>query len=383
MREDPPEWTLLRRIRATLRDRYRAAEWELPSDFMSYEHYLRVVQDMDMTSSPGYPLLRQFTTNKQLFGAVDGTFDQVQLHMVWQLVQQRLAARDSDPIRLFVKPEPITQKKLEAGRNRLISSVSVIDQIIDSMLFSTMNRRLHCNYIDLPSKVGWSPYVGGWKIIPPFWWASDKSAWDWTATMWLAQEALELRSSLCKTSGEQYDLWLELAHWRYSKLYIGADFIASSGLRFKAKFDGMVKSGSVNTIDDNSIMQDLLHIRVCMELGHEVTAQYIMGDDVLQQPPQEPAAYYNLLGQFCRLKQVTPYTEFAGHRFDHTVAEPLYYGKHCFNLLHVKPSVQLETANSYSLLYHRSAKKDFIARVCNSLGGSPPDVNLDVTFDGE
>lgn len=325
LREDPPEQRIAALLHETLDARYETVKWEIPDDFMQYTHFQRVLEDLELKSSPGYPLMRQYASNKELLGVKDDkrTYDPVRVNMVWEMINRRLKDRTSDPIRLFVKPEPITKKKVAQGRNRLISSVSVIDQLIDAMLFGEMNKKIHDNHHNLASKVGWSPYVGGWKTIPRGWVATDKSAWDWTATMWLAQECLEARRRLCTTQGPKLSQWYELAVWRYKKLYERVEFVTSLGMRFKAMFSGVVKSGSYNTIDDNTMMQEILHIRTCLEIGNPITAQFVLGDDVLQEKMPNPRKYYNHLSQFCVLKEVITATEFAGHRFKGPIVEPL------------------------------------------------------------
>lgn len=385
IRDDPPIHNVQVEMQHILKERFKAAAWDIPEDFLSFAQFVRCIDDIDMSCSPGYPLITQFPNNGSLFGVTPGQrdYNPVRLQMVWEMVQQRLRDKDADPIRVFIKPEPITKKKLAAGRNRIISSISIVDRIIDAMLFEPMNKVLHEKHAFIPSKVGWSPYVGGWKVIPKWWWATDKSAWDWTATMWLAQEALNLRKSLCRTTGEKFRIWCEMAEWRYRKLYVDVIYISSGGLLFKAKFNGVVKSGSVNTIDDNSIMQDILHVRTCLETNQEITDQMVLGDDILQEPPKDPDSYYDHLGQFCSLKQVLKRAEFAGNYFNGMIVDPLYYGKHCYNLLHVEDSIRKEVASSYALFYLRSPKSQEIRKICEELGEVSSDDLMSITFDGE
>nr|UGO57208.1 MAG: hypothetical protein 1 [Riboviria sp.] len=384
IREDGPEMPVRARLQQMLQRRYWASRWEIPDDFFEFSHYLRAVQNLDMTSSPGYPYLLQYPNNKNLFGVNGaGEPDPVRLRMVWELIMDRLVNRDADPIRLFVKQEPITKTKLAAGRNRLISSVSVVDQLIDSMLFGPHNEEIHRKHIFLPSKVGWSPYQGGWKIIPKGWVATDKSAWDWTMMMWVVEEILECRTSLCKTQGPLLVRWRDLASWRYNKLFVNTQFVTSGGLVFTAKFNGVQKSGSINTIDDNTMAQDILHLRACIETDQAARYQYIMGDDVLQEIPDDPNTYYKKLSEYCCLKQVVRRSEFAGHLFQGMRTEPLYEGKHAYVLLHAKQSVLPDLARSYALLYHRSLKKDKMRAICEKLGEVPTSEILDIIYDGE
>jgi len=362
--------------------RWASARWEIPIDFMEKTHFERVVRNLDWTSSPGYPWLLQHTTNAAMFRVREGVPDQQALEAVWQVVMNRLVERDSDPIRLFIKPEPHKEKKIVNKAYRLISSVSVIDQIIDGMLFGVMNERVIDNHLMLPGKVGWSPYVGGWKIMPAVGNVSlDKSAWDWSVNSWIVQELLGLRIDLCENINQK---WVDLATWRYKALYDKPEFVTSGGLLLRQKQPGVIKSGCFNTIVDNSIAQDLLHVRVCVESGCEVGDLMSMGDDTTQRDFSWRKQYEVLLGQYCHLKSSVERTEFAGHRFERSFIEPLYKGKHAYNILHLDDKNGQEIAASYALLYHRSRHQKFIRGVLSRMGYGLPSLGmLDVIYDGE
>lgn len=382
LRKDGPDMLTGIQMRETLRKRWGAAKWSIPEDFLSFDHYERVVKGLDWTSSPGYPWLFQHTTNSAMFMVKDGVPSREALNRVWKVVSDRIVERDSDPIRLFIKPEPHKEKKLRDKAYRLISSVSVIDQIIDGMLFGEMNQTIIDNYIEVPGKVGWSPYKGGWKLMPIFGNVSlDKSAWDWSVNSWIVQEVLGLRTELCANLS---DRWLELATWRYQALYDSPLFVTSGGLLLKQRQPGVIKSGCFNTIIDNSIAQDLLHVRVCVENDFPVGPLASMGDDTTQPDFAERSKYEEKLSEFCHLKSSVKATEFAGHRFRVGFVEPLYKGKHAFNIMHLDPKNGEEMAASYALLYHRSVYRDYIRGVLTRLGYDLPSLKtLDVIFDGD
>ena len=369
-------------IMEKLTQMFADARWELPSDFMEYSHFCRVVKGLDFTSSPGYPYLLRATNNAQLFGVVDGEPSEQALAEFWSLVRQRIEQQTADPIRLFVKPEPHKQKKLEQGRYRLISSVSVLDQIIDTMLFGPMNQMMIENYHFIPSKAGWTQLVGGWKVMPTDGWvALDKTMWDWTVRPWLIDMTLELRRRLLR--GEDDRGWGALAQWRYTELFFHPWFVTSGGQMLRQKTPGVMKSGCVNTIADNSIMQVILHLRVTHELNLPVAPIMVMGDDTLQRLGVAMSDYIGELSQYCLVKQVVHAVEFAGHRFSSGAVEPLYKGKHAFTLLHLDPAYEEETLRSYVLLYHRSEWRDLIRGLMKVLGHEPPSVRLmDLIFDG-
>lgn len=387
LRDDMPIRSLRTRMMETALEVYQPACWSIPDDFLTRAHFLRVVENLDWTSSPGYPWLRMATNNRQFFKYVDGVGpDPYRLEYVWNVVQQYISEAKADPIRLFIKQEPTKVTKLAKDKARLISSVSVIDQIIDHMLFDPANQALVEACLDVPSKVGWSQYMGGWKIMPSeTWLAADKSAWDWTVMPWILELILELRTRLCETKGELLNRWTALATQRYRLLFQDCVFVNSSGLLFKQNYAGVMKSGCVNTIADNSMAQYLLHLRVCFELGIDVGAFYCMGDDTLQTMDRSNVSEYcNLLAQFCVLKESHFSNEFAGSRFYGRRIEPLYRGKHAWKLLHVNDEYLQELAFSYQLLYHRSRYAGFIELFFSHLGANPVDKDfLDVVYDGE
>lgn len=59
-----------------------------------------------------------------------------------------------DPVRTFVKNEPHSITKLEQGRVRLISSVSLADQVIERLLSSPINNNEIYQWEGLPSMPG-------------------------------------------------------------------------------------------------------------------------------------------------------------------------------------------------------------------------------------
>ncbi|APG75647.1 hypothetical protein [Hubei sobemo-like virus 26] len=362
---------------------YEAARWRIPSDFLQRSHFDRVVQNLDWTSSPGYPFLLRAPNNKVLFGTDDqGCVDEAKASIIWQIVQDRISGKEkAGYIRLFIKPEAHTAKKLADERYRLISSVNVVDQIVDHMLFGDMNGTCIANWPFIPSKPGWSIAKGGWRFMPSeVWMATDASAWDWTVRPWLLEMALELRMLLCDNLSEQ---WSTLATRRYRELFTQPEFVTSGGLVLKQKTPGVMKSGCVNTISDNSIMQFILHARVCLELGLPVTPMFSMGDDRLQVPVRDQKSYVGLTSQFCILKSVQLKNEFAGFEFRGSVVDPVHKGKHAFNILHMDDEVAESMANSYVLNYHRSPWRNWMERLFNGMGIELiPRTARDVIFDG-
>lgn len=362
--------------------------WSVPEDFLSKQHFLRVVgEKIDWNSSPGFPYMLRYCDNRSFFGVRNGQPSPNRLEEVWSLVDLRLKTRDSDPIYLFVKPEP--HKLSKAGKKRLISSVSVIDQIIDHMIDDPFNEAIVANSLFGSVKVGWTHLGGGWKVFPKGGLSIDKTGWDWTMRWWLQCMCFEIRKNSCAHAGDLFDRWLDVAAWRYKELFKTPRLVLPDGTELRQVHPGVMKSGSVKTIVDNSIAQILLHERVLAELPEDLGEApgdffWVMGDDTYQSKPRSLKLYLERLGQYCIVKEYNTEQEFAGNRYVQMGRiEPMYKGKHAFKLLYADPKVQADLATAYSLLYHRSAERDAIRKIVKAFGEPPTLERLDEIYDGE
>lgn len=368
-------------------DAHTAARWSIPMDAFSRDHYLRIVNKLEWKSSPGYPYCIRNPTNRDLFKvSEDGVPDEDRVEEIWETVRHRVedlrqGRESADYVRLFIKPEPLKERKLKQHKYRIIASVSVVDQIIDHMVFDDMNETMYSAWEMVPSKVGWSPYVGGWKCMPrQKWLAIDKSSWDWTVHLWLIDLVFKLRQRLCLNLSEE---WKQMATMRYKMLYESPLFVTSAGVVLRQRKPGVMKSGCVNTIADNSIMQYLLHLRVCTEIGEQSGVVMAMGDDTLQEKPKDLRKYLDVLSQFCIVKKADLGNEFAGMLFEGTRVQPLYAGKHAFSILHAKKDIMPDLAVAYSLLYHRSQYRQWFRRMFEESGFEIPTIGaLDAIYDG-
>lgn len=369
IRSDPPTPQQRRRILHAVYALYESCIWSIPDDFLSRAHYGRVVRELDFTSSPGYPYMLNYPTNRDLFRPDgEGNPDPVREDLVWQMVSTRLEDMGLDPIRLFIKPEPHKNSKLENHRYRLISSVSVVDQIVHAMLFGTLNDIMTEQWPFIPNKSGWSPCYGGYRVIPlSGWMATDKSGYDWSVQPWVIEMTYALRKMLCQNL-EEHPLWEKHAENAYRQLYANPVFINSHGYLLQQRKPGVQKSGCFNTLSDNCIQQVLMHYRVCDDLRMEPGAMMCMGDDVYQETPPNKDRYLEKLGEFCRLKEAAEIPEFAGYRFGYRTVEPLYKGKHAFVLLHLNDKIGQEVLDSYSLMYHESRDRNFIRSLIRKMG---------------
>lgn len=182
-----------------------------------------------------------------------------------------------DPIRVFVKNEPHPLSKLEEGRVRLIHSVSLVDQLVERVLFSKQNQLELACFTLIPSKsgMGISNQLQRQTVVAmrpkssgsPF--SSDVSGWDFSVSGdeldFDAQLRVEL-GSMEGTPGREAVLnrvrCLALAVFQFSD----GSMIAQTVGRWQ-------KSGSYNTSSSNS------RIRVACALEAGAEAAMAMGDD--------------------------------------------------------------------------------------------------------
>lgn len=356
--------------------------WKIRPDLFSRDHFMEVISGVDNNSSPGYPHCLMYPNNGQLLGFDGSDYKQERLDLLYESSMAYVSgALPADPIRLFIKPEPTSRSKMEDERYRLISSVSIKERVVDGMLFGEFNNRVVETWPESPIKIGWSPVGGGWKMmsyIPQH--AADRSSWDWTVPGWLLQLCLDVRVALCENMDQE---WFRVASLRYKDLFLSPWFITSGGLWLKQKEPGVQKSGCFNTIVDNSMMQLLLHELICMRLKLDPGVLITVGDDTLQTP--QPKKYYDELSKFCKLKPVEFCTEFCGFRFlNGGICEPVHKAKHAFSLKHLEEKHKKEFAESYSVVYHRSADRDEINGYLSTVGCDPlPKWHLDYIWDAD
>lgn len=351
----PPSYLMKQAIIDEVCETLSFAKWTIPDNWLSFENFCVLIQDVDPDASPGYPYCTRVTSNGQLLGYNNGFYDEAKVRDLYEKVMFYAEnGTEPDYIRLFIKPEAHSLKKQKDRRWRLISSVSIRDRMLDAMLFSSFNQRLLETWPESPIKVGWTPIRGGWKMltnVPTH--STDCSSWDWTVPAWLFEVILEIRIKMCTNMTEE---WKRLAVKRYRDLFEQPWFVASNGVTLRQLFSGVQKSGCFNTIIDNSIGQLVLHVFACITLGLNRGTIWCCGDDKKNSP--QPQEYYDFLGQYCIIKELVDAIEFCGYRFEPGgKVEPVHVLKHAFNIFHMSPKIAESMAMSYSILYHRSERK--------------------------
>lgn len=182
-----------------------------------------------------------------------------------------------DVVKLFIKTEPHKRDKLDTGRYRLISNVSVVDQLIERLLNAPLNRCEIDNWQDIPSKPGIGFDVRS-QLNVKLWlskradcghkvYESDVSGFDWSVHgEWLLWDAYYRGQAYLSESAEALAFVrsaLQLrAHCICAKV-----FLCSDGMLVDLpSCYGVQASGSYNTSSTNS------RVRVAMRCLLDIMA---------------------------------------------------------------------------------------------------------------
>lgn len=279
---------------------------------------MRVIDDVmnnavNRTSSPGVPLSALARTNAKLF-LEHGTLvlncvkerlnllattsaTHVESLTAEELVQQGFC----DPIRVFVKNEPHNSDKISQGRLRLISSISIVDQIIERILHVAQNQAEIEAWDQIPSKPGGS--MSNDDDVKKF--ASeifarenlvdiDISGFDWSVQGWELAFDMECRIQLADNPSEQ---WVNASWNRMLCLGLGV-FSFSDGVLVAQRERALQKSGSYLTASGNS--------RIKVGIGYLVGSNYVVayGDDAIEEHVENALEKYAELGH--RIKEYNP-----------------------------------------------------------------------------
>lgn len=331
---------------------------------------IAALTDVDMRSVPGHcTLSRLGTTNAQVLGLQpDGRFSLTNLRLVREVVWDRYnrlikGERMSDHLKVFVKPEPHKAKKLEEGRLRLIMSVSLVDSLIDRILFIRLAYRVLANYSKTGMMIGWSPLHGGYRQINAIFGemdtiSIDKKAWDWSVPGWLLQMVKRLILNL---SPGAPTWWRKAVESRFHCLFVEPTFVFADGTVGKQEKPGVMKSGCYLTLIINSMAQLLLHYVVAAQLEihpKELEPIIVIGDDSLQKKTKHSQAYIDKLQELgfrVESEEHSDEREFAGFKYKRTSFIPAYKNKHRFLLERLPmddPQLVKDTLSSYQIIYY-------------------------------
>lgn len=346
---------------------YSGVRWKLDNDFDKFANFERCLYRLDFTSSPGYPYCMQSSSIREWLKYDGISFDKDRVEELWRHTQLVLEGKYLMFLRCFVKLEPHNLKKRDSKRWRLILMSPLCVQMAWHMMFAPSNDLEIKHAEEIPSQQGIVLPHGGWKRFRQIWISRnydvglDKTAWDWHVSRWLLDWCLELRYRL--GNGTRLEQWLVYARRLYSDMFDNPYILLSDGRVFQQDVPGIMKSGVVNTISDNSRMQVFVHILVCLTNGYNVYPLPVcVGDDTLQQSSQtgdlHAYAEYGAL-----IKQVSQGLEFVGHDFNSPSGpKPLYVVKHFKGLLGQPKENYAAYLDAICLLYVHDPKYFWVWR---------------------
>jgi hypothetical protein len=318
-------------------------EWD------SYENFVRVVKELDRSSSPGFPYNREAPTIGEWLKFV-GFPDPVRMAELWFDVKRVFEGRYDHIFRVFIKAEPHSMAKVKERRFRLIIAASLPVQVAWTMVFGRMNDTEIARWSQIPSAQGMMIPKGAWRYAQRHMrkrglcWEADKSAWDFNAPGWVMDMDLQLRSALAIGRDAKWD---KVAKWLYDDAFKNARLMLSNGMVFRQQFSGFMKSGIVNTISTNSHAQYMQHVLACLRLEVPLVPMIAAGDDVLMAEP--PAGYQAELERTgCVVKFCRPGRAFLGIDWA-SVPRPLYFTRHIWHYLYQADEFLGETLDAYAI----------------------------------
>nr|QHD64767.1 RdRp [Plasmopara viticola lesion associated sobemo-like 1] len=313
-----------------------------------------------MDSTPGKCVLQRLgTTNGQILGWDGVNCDPERLKFVKAVVYDRFlrlkrGESHADNINVFIKQEPHKIDKIRDERFRLISAVSLVDTLIDRILFGWLGRRALNTVGKTPCLVGWTPLRGGWREMKAYYQNKpviclDRSSWDWTVQEHVVDFWRQFVVALAPGAA---DWWVDMVNSRFDLLFRDARFEFSDGTVVQQPVTGIMKSGCYLTLLLNSVSQSYLHYLAQARLGESPRncQPHCVGDDTVQFSMKDPLAYakqLDLLGARVKGCKVQHWVEFCGFAFTNTCF-PVYWKKHLYKL---KYSNLSDVLVSYQIIY--------------------------------
>lgn len=303
------------------------------------------MRELEPKSSCGTGYFSRYKTIGEALGWNGFSFDDQLVEELWAMVIARLKMLEdgqltADNIKVFVKQEPHKLAKLEEGRLRLISAVSLTDAMVDRILFGWLTKAALADTLSTPSAVGWVPIQGGWRAARAMFGERvvclDKSAWDWTVQPWLVESYLLLIKGLALDAPIW---WTTCVEARFKLLFTLGKFEFANGTIIPQQGTGIMKSGCYLTILLNTLGQVLVHFVSARDSGNEAltTLPLAMGDDTAQNYENfiDLEAYIRAvhrLGPRVKESQVCDHLDFAGFRMTESKCWPAYNNKHIYKL---------------------------------------------------
>jgi len=193
-----------------------------------------------------------------------------------------------DPVKVFIKNEPHKIQKIKDGKLRIISNVSIVDQLIERALCSKQNSKEIEKWASIPSKPGMGLHDIGLRILFACVTVAqgvfgqlvetDISGWDWCVQSWLLEMDMDCRAALY---GAPSGSALEHLLWFRGYAVARKVFSLSDGTLLAQTIPGIQASGSYNTSSTNSRMRVMLAwligVRWIIAMGDDGVESFLRG----------------------------------------------------------------------------------------------------------
>lgn len=238
-----------------------------------------------------------------------------------------------DPIAAFIKNELHPIKKCKSGKFRLIFQTSIIDLLIEDVLFKIANKRHIKDWESVPSLPGIGFHDDGYNRARNIFKAiseiasSDVSGMDWTVKF---EHAVEYWHMMCST----YQISVDsiLARMMYNRIYcfMSSLIVFPNGDSYEQLKPAIVKSGGKLTSSMDSFVRWLWFIMagwlMCKEkdidfsswLSKHMHEAHAMGDDCIERYFHGFEEHYISLGVTMKNYERVNFEEsfdFCGHVF--------------------------------------------------------------------
>lgn len=241
--------------------------------------------------------------------------------------------------------------------------------MVDRWLFSDWVLKEIEQVAEISGKTGWAPVpLGFLDILLAFQGntiATDCSAFDWTFPSWLIANLVRAHLEQCK---DQDVVYQQMVLRRYSQV-LGPDCIVRlpDGTRLQQQFWGLMKSGWLRTISENSCAQVMINCVAWLRAFPDIQFPHpiwTMGDDVIMAWPLDYTD--ETIQRFLKalssvgviIKQWTDELEFAGFSYARESGRykvrPLYPSKHMYSIGYTKEPIVKDVALAFNLLYSMS-----------------------------
>jgi hypothetical protein len=290
----------------------------------------------------------------------------------WDLVRAGLV----DCVKVFVKNEPHKASKLSEGRVRLIFSVSLIDNVIATLLSSNQNNAEKSMWQDIPCKSGMGLDDSGLRQLNQTIFdnlqgglcEADVSGWDFCFQEQDFIEDLKRRTFLNNGHGTVWEQ-IAKAHWFCMARKV---MVLSDGSMYEQIYPGIMPSGWKNTTSTNTSVRAICAYDVIIHSGGEPFGIF-MGDDGVERSAIGAVAGYLELGKIVKMYAQSSFDsfEFCSMKFDGNLAVPLNVDKQLVNLFRSLPASYEDALDRYSQFefeFRNHPEKDRLMHFINSSG---------------